>query len=148
MSYIKLFIDDTKPLIRPRACVVEEDWEHVCRVFPETGFRSYFLGYVVSKLSKELKRHGIKSYTDRDRFPEFTTVTGLLSNIKFNWKTVESDGGRGVGSGSEEGEDSEGIAPGFEGIAGWPTKEGKESAGETGPLYARLVELVEEIKRY
>jgi len=114
MSYIDHFIDAKKPLCRPRAVAVEEDWELLCHVFPEPGFRSFFLGHIVSKLAKELKANGINDYFDRQSRPEFTTITGFLSGIKFV-RAAEAVGSkdnpnerRGVGVNGEEVQDRSG----------------------------------------
>ena len=57
-----MFIPEDKPLIKPRFVAVEESWELLEHVFPEPGFRSYFLGHVVEKLAEELRKNQIKNY--------------------------------------------------------------------------------------
>lgn len=94
MSYLKLFMPEDKPLIKPRFVAVEESWELVANAFPEPGFRSYFLGHVVEKLAQELRKNNIKNYHDRQRFAHLATVPGLLSHITFAGAAPESDVGR------------------------------------------------------
>jgi len=96
MSYQKIFMPEDKPLIKPRFVAVEESWELVSNVFPEPGFRSYFLGHVVEKLADELRKNNIKNYYDRQRFTHLATVPGLLSNISFAGTKAEPNVGRGV----------------------------------------------------
>lgn len=96
MSYQKIFMPEDKPLIKPRFVAVEESWELVSNVFPEPGFRSYFLGHVVEKLADELRKNNIKNYYDRQRFAHLSTVPGLLSHISFAGAKAEPNVGRGI----------------------------------------------------
>jgi hypothetical protein len=103
MNYIDYFINSKKPLVRPRPVVVEEDYELVCNVFPEPGFRSYFFGYIISKLASDLRKNGITNYTDRESRPEFPTFTRLLSDIVIIREETFANERRRVGGAYEEG---------------------------------------------
>ena len=107
MGYITIFIDDSKPLCKPKIVAVEEDWELLCRVYPEPGFRSYFPGFIISTLAKQLRQNGIKSYFDRVARPEFAELANLLSNIQLvqagtNGKTPVGNVGGGTGGTNQE----------------------------------------------
>lgn len=108
MSYIQMFIPEDKPLIKPRFVAVEESWELLEHVFPEPGFRSYFLGHVVEKLAEELRKNQIKNYYDRQRFSHLASVPGLLSNISFARKETVGDDGRGTHGVHDQGAHSAG----------------------------------------
>lgn len=98
MSYIDLFLDAKKPLATPRFRCVDSDWRELEMIFPEQGFRSYFLGYLVSKLRKELKEHGINSYQDRLESARLSNLSEFMSNIHFIRDASDADDGRGVKS--------------------------------------------------
>jgi hypothetical protein len=103
MNYIDYFINSKKPLVRPRPVVVEEDYELVCNVFPEPGFRSYFFGYIISKLASDLRKNGITNYTDRESRPEFPAFTRLLSDIVLIREETFANERRRAGGAYEEG---------------------------------------------
>lgn len=97
MSYIDMFIPaNGKPLIKPRFVAIEESWELLEHVFPEPGFRSYFLGHVVEKLAEELRKNKITNYHDRQRNPNFASITRLMSNIAFTGEATQPDVRRGI----------------------------------------------------
>lgn len=102
MSYSGLFYDDTKAQAKPRIVCVEEDWDFICHVFPEPGFRSYFCGHIISKLASELKQHGVTDYFERSRRTELTDVPRFLSNIVLIREESDSDDRRRVGGTREE----------------------------------------------
>lgn len=108
MKYSDYFINTKKPLLRPRPVVVEEDFELVCSVFPEPGFRTFFYGHIISKLAADLRKHGITNYTERESRPDFPTFTGFLSNIVLIGDSLESDDGRGAGVPYKDGTSSSG----------------------------------------
>lgn len=80
-SFIQLFIDHRKPLTKVSIKPVENDWLYLESVFPETGFRSYFLAAIVSKLANELRNRNITTYEDRLNHPELH-LSRLLSDIR------------------------------------------------------------------
>lgn len=104
MSRAHLFINDRKPCIEVKGLVVEEDYKFLQSIYPEHGFRSYFIGYCISRLAKHLKENGIHSCDTRLSRSEFATITGLLSHIVFATPTGahEQDVRRGTRRESEE----------------------------------------------
>lgn len=99
MNYIDYFMPraNREALIKPRFVAIEADWELLCNVFPEPGFRSYFLGHIVSKLATELKEHGITSYSQRAERPEFANLPRLLSHIRLTGEADSRHDGCGTG---------------------------------------------------
>lgn len=132
MNYIDYFMDSSKPLLRPRPVVVEEDYELVCDVFPEPGFRSYFFGYVISKLAQDLRTHGIRNFTDRESRPDFPSLTRFLSHIVIIGPETFRNDRRGAG-GTYEGDTSgAGESASLALAALSEDEEGEESREEAG----------------
>lgn len=130
MSYSKHFFNDKLPQAKPRIVCVEEDWEFLCSVFPEPGFRSYFCGHIISKLAKHLKDNGVHSYFERSGRPEFTDLPRFLSNIHFTntgktGQESESNDRRRVGGACEEVTFGAGESSNSEVLAIRETKEGE-----------------------
>jgi len=138
VSYSQLFFDDTLPLLKPRFVCVESDWNFLCEVFPEPGFRSYFLGHIVSKLANELKEHGINSFHDREKRLELATITGLLSNIVLVRKESLANDGPGVGGACEEDAYSQGESADSTGVTKRETEKREKDSTEGGLKFARL----------
>lgn len=127
MNYIDYFFDASRPLIKPRFVATEDEWEHICRVFPEPGFRSYFLGHIVAKLSKELKQNGINTYLDRNREQRFASLPEFLSNIQLTGKADSGYVGRGTDGTRDE---AAHRAGGSAGNAGTTQREAQGGEGE------------------
>lgn len=144
MSYSKHFFDDTKPLHKPKIVCVEDDWEFLCDVFPEPGFRSYFCGHIISKLATELKQHGVNSYFERTGWPELTDLPRFLSNLTFIGQARQSDDGRRIGSPCYETPYGEGVPTGHAILAVRETKEGKVIVRELGKAGPEAVGLIEQ----
>jgi hypothetical protein len=77
--------------------VNSEDLELVRKVFPERGFLSNFPGFAVAQLAHSLRQHNITTPYARLRHPNFTTISGLLSNIHIAWQAAFTNERRGVG---------------------------------------------------
>lgn len=140
MNYIDMFMPPGKPLVKPRFVAIEESWELLEHVFPEPGFRSYFLGHVVEKLAEELRKNQITNYYDRQRFAHLATIPGLLSNISFAGKETVGDDRRGTHRVHDQGQDGTGDAAGNAELVIRQTKEG-EGTGEA-QVQARPVSVV------
>ena len=126
MSYLAHFLDETQPLVKPKFVAVEEDWLLLCKVYPEVGFRSFFLGHIVSKLASELRKNGITTYFQRTTArPELATIAGLLSAVQFTRNESLGDDGRGAGSPREATAKCEGESPGTA-----STPSGEDESGE------------------
>lgn len=86
MSTASLFINEHKPLIKRTFSVNEEDYEHVSRVFTETGFLQYFPGLCFKLLSQSLKTKGINDLSDRLTNPSAATIAGFVSDFNTAFK--------------------------------------------------------------
>lgn len=135
MSYIDLFLDTKRPLTTPRFRCDDEHWKQLEMIFPEPGFRSYFLGYLVTKLRNELEQHGINSYEDRLNHPQFANFAEFMSNIHFIGNARNADDGRGAGSTCDKAAFSTGDSGDHASLVGWRDKatETKGSAEEARP---------------
>lgn len=122
MSSIDLFLSDsTKPLAKPRFVCYEEDWKLLQSVFPETGFTSYFPGFLINVLATHLREHGITSYFERSERPELANIPNFLSNIRFARDENNADDRRGTGPACSEVKKCEGE----------PASDAKSSRGKT-----------------
>lgn len=63
--------------------VREEDYQLIRKVFPETGFISYFPGFAMRLLADELRRREITEPNERAEFYQLSGVPVLLQSIKF-----------------------------------------------------------------
>lgn len=131
MSYIEQFMPVTPQtqMIKPSIVVIEEDWKFISHIFPEPGFRSYFLGHIVSKLANELKSNGITDYYERSARPELADLPRLLSNVRLTRFEDHDNERRGVGSARGEDAQRTGTAAGAKESAGRQTEEGKDHQG-------------------
>lgn len=86
-----------KPTLQPRSVVIEEDWQFIHSVFPEIGFKTYFYGFLISQLARELKQNGITSYHERTERPELANISRFLSNIRLVGEEGLPDDRRGIG---------------------------------------------------
>lgn len=82
MNAIDQFIDSKKPLVKIGVTVVEEDWDFLKLMFPEWGYRSYFLAFIVSQLAKELRQQNITNYEQRFADPRTADIRRLMSNVR------------------------------------------------------------------
>ena len=148
MSYIDLFIDSKKPLISPRFKCVEDDWRELEMIFPEQGFRSYFIGYLVSKLRKELKENGINSYQDRLDSPRLSNITRFMSDIHFVGHEGLADDGRRVEPARGEAAQRAGDSGNHEDVANSGSQEGQGESRteEAGPRPVGLVEIPVDVR--
>jgi len=141
MKYIDYFIDSSKPLIKPRFVAVEEDWNLVLRVFPEPGFRSYFLGYLISTFANELRKRNITGYETRLDHRDFADLRRFLSNVSFTGDQSGPDDRRGAGSFRDEHQSSSGESTDHENPSQREGKDSEEASGnsETEPKASGFV---------
>ena len=103
MNYADFFLPSNKPLAKVSYKAVEEDVLFLNAVFPETGFRTYFPGFLFRKLVQELKHLDINSYEQRSDHEATRNLNRFLSDIRFIRQSDERTLGRAVESIHPEG---------------------------------------------
>ncbi len=109
MSLASHFINERKPCIETKGVVVEEDWQFLKSVYPDHGFRAYFIGHCISRLAAHLKSNGITTLDDRLTRSEFATASGLVSHIVFATPTGENEQDERYGTRRAREEDASGT---------------------------------------
>lgn len=88
----KLFIGRTDlPIVKRGFMVLEQDHELVRNVFPEPGFVTYYPGFCVSLLAKELRKYDITDPTQRTQYHHLAGVPGLVSSLGFTLSPHDRD---------------------------------------------------------